>query len=92
MYVVGNLYHAAQECYSEYKELAMVLREHRIAYMEEPAHIVPFESLYAFVNTCIQIQAGANAPFSYPVIPDNCLQGLSTDKDGRPIFSGDTRP
>ena len=90
IYVVGNLDHASQECQQAYHELAMVIREHRIKYMEKRFHIVPYESLYAFVETCIQLEN--TAATSYPTIPENCTQGLDLDDSGCPKLSGDTRP
>ena len=90
VYVVGNLDHASQECLGAYYELAMVIREHRIKYMEDRSHIVPYESLYAFVKTCASMPT--DEAFKYPAVPESCLQGLELHLDGSPVFAGDTRP
>jgi len=87
-YAVGELCHASSESLSEFPVLAMIIREHRIKWMEtrkaERRHVIPFEALFGYVDALEQAGETLEPPASV-------LEGI-TDKDGSPAFSMDTRP
>lgn len=87
LYVVGSLNHASHEVYDYHKELAFVLREHRINWSRDPDNYrVPYESLGQYIDICMKLNNGE----PLPEIPEECLKGL-TIADGKPVFSMDTR-
>lgn len=87
IWVVGELEHAADECLEVHRELAMVIREHRIAWYEK-RHAIPFEAIGEYVEVCMSAEY-QGIPF--PEIPQEMYEGLEME-DGKPVFHGDTRP
>lgn len=89
-YAYGELVHASSECLEANRELAMVIREHRIKWSktrtDEHPHQIPFEALFSFIDT---LSALGDADVE---IPDDVKAGLDTDTDGSMVFSMDTRP
>ena len=86
IWVVGELEHAADECLRDNPELAAVIREHRLAWMDDHSHFIPFEALGRYVHACELSPAG-----NTPMPPEDTMQGLDVD-GGRLHVSGDTRP
>jgi hypothetical protein len=88
LYIVGSLNHASHEAYMANKELAWLLREHRINWWADPDNYhVPYESLAAYLDICLQV----NDATSLPAPTDGCFAGLRRSKDGDIIYSMDTR-
>ena len=85
--VVGQLDHAATECYAVNRELAMVIREHRINWFERgPEYHIPYEELCGYVELCSLVDEGD----AQHAIPESCTLGLNKDADGVK-FTEDTR-
>lgn len=89
-YVYGELDHAASECLSEFPDLAAAIREHRIMWAntrrsEDRVHKIPFEALFAYIDS--EEEAGVKLD-----LPEEVLDGLPRDDDGRVVYSMDTRP
>lgn len=68
IYVIGNLDHAAQEAAGGHKELADLLRAHRLRLWDDPTHSVPYESLCEYVMVC----AACGDDAEWPEIPVTC--------------------
>jgi DNA/RNA endonuclease G (NUC1) len=86
VYVIGSLSHAAQEIYAENRDLAMIIREHRLNW-ENDCHTynIPYEALTKYILSRRELQKWA-------AIPEECFAGLTKDSDtGNPLISGDTR-
>lgn len=88
IYVIGELEHAADECLEKNKDLAEVIREHRLAWSANRTHVIPFEGLNRYINVCIMADESG---IDTPGVPDELMHGLKTEK-GRLVLSGDTRP
>lgn len=90
-YVYGELDHAASECIEEVPALAMAIREHRISWAatrKDPvAHRIPFEAMFDFIDAMEIV--GTKTKMD---VPDEVYAGLQRDKDGRVVFTMDTRP
>ena len=84
IYVVGSLAHASTEVHKVNPALAMVIREHRLAWMEDMKHDVPYEALGTFV-TALQALPD-NAARVATTVPEECREGLLGE------LTGDTRP
>lgn len=89
-YVYGELNHAASECLAEYPDLAAAIREHRIRWSAtrgepiEKQHLIPFEALFDYID--LLERAGSVE------IPEEVLEGLPRNEDGKVVYSMDTRP
>lgn len=96
VFLVGNLEHASEEIYRIHHELAMVIREHRIALQMDRTHVVPYEALADYLDTMASTEDDDLTPFNaedpWPDIPSSCLEGLEIDEQGKCKFSMDTRP
>lgn len=88
IWVIGELEHASDECLREHKDLAEVIRAHRIKWMNDNNHIIPFEELNKYIKTC-QLAAASN--IVYPELPHDILIGIQ-DENGDFLKYGDTRP
>lgn len=88
LWVIGELEHAADECLRVNPDLAGVIREHRLAWMSDSRHCIPFEAMNRYVKDCMLAETAA---MPMPEIPEDLLSGLDTD-NGLPKFHGDTRP
>ena len=55
LWVVGNLSHAAQEAFRVDRRLALVIRQHRLNWMDDPRYTVPYEELGLYVDLCLQL-------------------------------------
>lgn len=86
-YVYGQLDHAASECLAEYPDLAAVIREHRIRWSAtriEKQHVIPFEALFDYIDLLERVGSVE--------IPEEVLEGLPRNEDGKVVYSMDTRP
>lgn len=89
-YVYGQLDHAASECLAEYPDLAAAIREHRIRWSAtrgepiEKQHIIPFEALFDYIDLLERVGSVE--------IPEEVLEGLPRNEDGKVVYSMDTRP
>ena len=89
-YVYGQLDHAASECLAEYPDLAAAIREHRIRWSAtrgdpiEKRHVIPFEALFDYID---MLERVGNVE-----IPEEVLEGLPRNDDGKVVYSMDTRP
>lgn len=88
IWVIGELEHAADECLEKNPELAMVIREHRIAWTNLRNHRIPFEAINRYIKYCILAEKSG---VDYPVVPDDVLEGLPVE-NGNLVTHGDTRP
>lgn len=88
IWVIGELEHAADESLEEHSELAAVIREHRLAWMSDHRHRIPFEEMNRYVKACVMSK---DEGIPYPCVPDELLDGIS-DGDGKLVTHGDTRP
>ena len=89
LYIIGSLNHASHEAYKAHKELAWVLRQHRINWYNDPeSYEVPYEALGNYVEVCAELPEEAEMP----VIPDACIAGINKEPDGSPVYDADTRP
>ena len=89
--VFGHLDQACAESWGVNQTLAKVIRQHRVNFQYKPGYDIPFEPLASYVRAVIGAEddpetAGALMP------PKDCLRGIETDKQGNPVFDGDTRP
>ena len=89
-YVYGELNHAASECLAEYPDLAAAIREHRIRWSAtrgepiEKQHLIPFEALFDYIDLLERVGSVE--------IPEEVLEGLPRNEDGKVVYSMDTRP
>lgn len=88
IYVIGELEHAADECLEINKDLAAVIREHRLMWTSHRDHQIPFEDLNRYVKCCILAE---KSNIETPAIPEELLIGLPVI-DGKLDPHGDTRP
>lgn len=88
IWVIGELEHAADECLEKNKDLAEVIREHRLAWMSDSSHVIPFEDINRYVKNCVLADESG---IPMPEIPDEILTGI-TDESGHVVKHGDTRP
>jgi len=89
IYIVGSLNHASHEAYEANKDLAWLLREHRINWWVDPnTYRVPYEALAAYVDICLQVPEGD----VMPAPPDDCCVGIQRTEVGQIVYSMDTRP
>lgn len=88
-YAYGELDHAASECLDEIPKLAWAIREHRIKWANtrksDTPHRIPFDAMFAYIDTVEEAGEALE-------VPDEVYSGLDKDKDGKPVFSMDTRP
>lgn len=84
IYAIGELEHAADESLDTHRELALVIREHRILWMEDSHYLIPFEALNAYIKDCA-LALTQGIPF--PEIPKDVLKGVDLKS-----LHGDTRP
>lgn len=89
-FVYGQLDHAASECLAEYPNLALAIREHRIRWSAtrgepiEKQHVIPFEALFDYIDLLERVGSLE--------IPEEVLEGLPRNEDGKVVYSMDTRP
>ena len=89
-YVYGELNHAASECLAEYPDLAAAIREHRIRWSAtrgepiEKQHLIPFEAMFDYIDLLERVGSVE--------IPEEVLEGLPRNEDGKVVYSMDTRP
>ena len=88
IWVIGELEHAADESLNKNPDLARLIREHRLAWMSDKSHLIPFEALGRYINCCSMAE---NQRLPCPEIPDDVKTGLATE-NGELVISGDTRP
>jgi hypothetical protein len=88
IWVIGELEHAADECLEANRDLAMAIREHRLAWTEDKNHKIPFEALNVYVKDCMLAEEADMQP---PVLTEEILQGI-TGENGELSVHGDTRP
>ena len=84
IYAIGELEHAADESLALHRDLALVIREHRILWMEDSSYLIPFEELNAYIKDCV-LATSQSIPF--PAIPKEVLNGVDLKS-----LHGDTRP
>lgn len=86
VYVIGSLSHASQEIYTENRELAMVIREHRLNWANGcNTYNIPYEALTKYIMSRKELGKWA-------AMPEECIAGLAVNPDtGDPMISGDTR-
>jgi len=89
IWVIGELEHAADECLEDNPDLAAVIREHRLKWTHDRKHRIPFEELNKYIKYCVWAEESSLA---CPSIPDEIMEGLEKDVEGRLLPSGDTRP
>lgn len=88
IWVIGELEHAADESLEANLDLAMAIREHRLAWTEDRNHKIPFEALNKYIKSCILAE---EANFPMPKLTEEILEGIS-DENGELTAHGDTRP
>ena len=91
LYIVGNLDHAATEIARRHRELAMLIRQHRINFMNDPlGYEVPYEELGAFIDACA---AAVDSGMEPPGIDSRAdyARGLAVGVEGELVFDEDTR-
>ena len=84
VYAIGELDHASDEVLAVNKDLAMVIREHRILWMEDASHLIPFEEMSAYIKDCMLADSQG---LPMPQIPNGVLKGIDLSS-----LHGDTRP
>lgn len=87
----GHMDQAAAESWGENQSLAKVIRQHRVNFQYKAGYSIPFEALAEYVNAVIALEKDPEAQKLLSP-PSACLEGLTTDESGHPIFDGDTRP
>lgn len=88
IWVIGELEHAADESLRENKDLAQLIREHRLQWMVNKEHYIPIEELNKYIKAC---QLADASKLEHPELPEELYIGLTTS-DGSLVTSGDTRP
>lgn len=88
IFVIGELEHAADECLEENADLSRVIREHRLAWTDDPTHHIPFEDLNRYIKSCI---LAGSCDLPCPLLSEESMAGLET-QDGKLVVHGDTRP
>lgn len=88
IWVIGELEHASDECLVKNKELAQIIREHRLAWTNDKSHVIPFEKINRYIKDCILAD---NSGIPTPVIPEDLSEGLESES-GSVVIHGDTRP
>lgn len=83
LYFLGHLDQAASEIQKKCKILANVIREHRIKWMGDHSHDIPFEKLWSNLDVLSQMTDEEVESF----LPFDVWNGIEMDK-----ITGDTRP
>ena len=60
--VVGHLAEASREALPRYRELAQILRDHRLLVMDDPAYLPPYGALLEYVETAGSSDEASPAP------------------------------
>lgn len=84
IWAIGELEHAADECLEENPDLALIIREHRLRWMEDHSHRIPIEELNSYIKACASAEENLK-------IPRDVL-GELVNEDGDLSLSNDTRP
>ena len=82
MRVIGHLAEASRECVLDYPELAAVLRDHRLAIMDDAEHLPPYMELLGFVdllNVCAEQKTPA--PSIPPELKVDVRKSLTSDEE-----------
>lgn len=87
----GHMDQAAAESWGENQWLAKVIRQHRVNFQYKAGYDIPFEALAEYVNAVIALEGDREAAKAL-LPPKAACAGLDVDKDGVPVFDGDTRP
>lgn len=89
--VFGHLDQAAAESWGVNQTLAKVIRQHRVNFQYKSGYDIPFEPLANYVRAVIGTEDDEEAAAAL-LPPKDCLRGIEIDKQGNPVFDGDTRP
>lgn len=89
--VLGHLDQASAESWGVNQTLAKVIRQHRVNFQYKPGYDIPFEPLANYVRAVIGAEDDPAAAAAL-MPPKDVLAGIETDKQGNPVFDGDTRP
>lgn len=87
LYFLGHLDQAASEIMKLSKRLATVIREHRIKWMNDHFHQIPFEELWSNLETLSNMTDEEIKDF----VPYDVYEGLWM-KENDLVQTGDTRP
>lgn len=90
--VIGHLDQAAAESWAVNKTLAKVIRQHRVNFQYKDGYDIPFEPLAEYVRAVALLEGDDPQAAADLMPPKDCLRGIGTDPEGKPIFDGDTRP
>ena len=82
IFVIGELEHAADECLEANRDLANCIREHRILWMPDQSHAIPFEALSSYIQACVLMEGKG-----VPELPKDVTAGIDML-----ALHGDTRP
>ena len=89
--IVGHLDQAAQEIRGYSRELALVVRAHRIKWQQDHDYPIPFEALDRAVGDLELI--GDLTPENMPQLSEDCYEGLDklASGEGYNLMTGDQR-
>jgi hypothetical protein len=89
--VVGHLDQAAQEIRAYSKELALVVRAHRIKWQQDHDYSIPFEALDRAIDDLELIED--LTPDNMPQLSEDCYEGLDklASGEGYNLMTGDQR-
>lgn len=89
--VVGHLDQAAQEIRAYSKELALVVRAHRIKWQQDHDYSIPFEALDRAIGD-LELVDDLN-PGNMPQLSEDCYEGLDklASGEGYNLMAGDQR-
>lgn len=93
MGVIGHLDQAAQEIRGFSRQLATLVRAHRIRLQQEGVrnYSIPFEAFEIYVYVLEEIKDLSNEA-NVPEIPEECYAGLEKDSGGNwVLYEGDQR-
>lgn len=91
--VVGHLDQAAQEIRKYSRELAHVVRAHRIKWQQDEKYDIPFEALDTYVDILERTTFDGLDDENVPSIPEECYYGLDklASGEGYNLMTGDQR-
>lgn len=87
LYFLGHLDQAASEIMKASRKMAEVIREHRVKWMYDHNHDIPFEEMWSNLETLSQMTEEEREDF----VPYDVYAGLDM-KDDALLTTGDTRP
>lgn len=87
LYFIGHLDQAASEMSRDFPRMSKVIREHRLKWMSDHSHDIPFEELWENLNAMSQMTDEELSDFT----PFDVYSGIGGEY-GEMNETGDTRP